>query len=96
VHGPHATTVTAVPLPPAVVALLLEQLADLPTKELHDGVPVSVRRPRESMQNVHLISLPPMWRLDAVHRGRGIPVNIAVRDLAGPPAGTFVCPVRGW
>jgi hypothetical protein len=40
----HATTVTAIALPPAVVTFLLEQLADLPAAEIQDGVPVSVVR----------------------------------------------------
>jgi hypothetical protein len=40
----HATTVAAVPLPPAVLTFLLEQLADLPAAEIQNGVPVSAIR----------------------------------------------------
>jgi hypothetical protein len=38
------STVTAVPPPPAVVTFLLDQHADLPAEELHNGVPGSAIR----------------------------------------------------
>jgi hypothetical protein len=48
----HATTVTAVPLPPAVVGFLHEQLANLPAEDIHNGVPASVIRLLAPMRSV--------------------------------------------